>query len=1070
MSVWESPCYRVEPLVHTLKLYGKKAWDMDFKSFQNESAFTVDDKAAITTDTATRVKDGTIRTTVSETFYDICSTDEKIWRKFKQDILTQKGRKPAEDSTFVYLREQLKPTKFGLQAVYEAFSSIVKHSESLREEFDKKEYASYHQDVWKLSAPASRLNRDAWESIGGAFQRTKTDAWYNARNAVEVIRHVWVLNRTASMRTKTKAFERKIYDIEKLRRLAKVNGSESKETRLRIDKLVKSCTMESLALPLSRGYEYVPFMIVRFSKGYFFYNKATKITSVLFGKDHDRLLQMLTSHSKCYAYFAMYDWNDQDMSQRMLSAYNKIILEMTFAMDRATWDSANRLCRAFDVILFSYYAELASDINNRSQVIQETKYYNENLDSVVDKRKILAIVKQQYFGVKETIELLKCYKLLPCPDFCHFSGLPDMARKNLDHRNMCNAHTINFKDNSSMTLTMDEFKLYQKRQMLVTYHARHKRLPGRVIYTPDTPDRLLNYPDIGLSEIFVSDMKYIDFKGSFKWVDFTDQEHELVKDKTTAPSNTHSREKATERIQVMKYLFDPKFLSQENAENKFYSGFVDWNKEIALAWKPEAKKPSSRLFGMATDPDRRVLSAFERNIADYLVNRPGASVGMNDQELFKKLHELYNRYEPGFEKLMVSFDLEAWSPKQSPAWKVLMLEKWAYAFGRDEFVQLEKIFSDRLLTVQKFGHTDAWKNIGVDIEGFNGKLNTDGHIDLMGYLIYKLRKASVFTEPANFMALIDDGLMEAQIPIKTYDAAVEKIITVIEEGYRMFGHAISWDKTYVSKYFSMYLNEITLEGQRITPGVKSFLKIGIPREVPIPNLIDDLTAHASTVRGAIKAGTDHNVAYDAYILEYYISLKRWSAYAKLDIRDQVLRTFLPFAYGGYALNSLFSLATNATFDSLQASIGNCKMLCLVYPSFMPYYANVFNRPVKEMDTGIILRNPTSLQSNISTIHNKVFANTVRSYILRKSVHPYIRAVACQISEETKPTFDAIIRGNVVIHNTVRDLLWTTKPSSPPGLSRFSRDLITTPLAGPSSSTTRSIGSSDLTWMVSVSMP
>jgi len=1031
MSVWNSPCYRAEPLSRSLQCYGQRAKYLLPGDFSEETDFTVDDSAATCRRTEDRAKDGTLNNVEPRKFREICNADPAVWAGFIANNVTKSRSSKAEDTIYTYFKEDLKPTCYGLKAVYTAFDTILSCADTFKEEFDFQEYRQYQEEVWKISAAPSRVNNKAWQSIGGFFSRAKDLEWYYAKNVVEVVRHVWVMDRAESVKNNLNKCTRLIRDIKKITiKISKSNDKEEIEImKNQVKKLRRKITVDLVSLKTTKQDKVSRVSFIKFKTGYFMIDRMTGKTAVLFGKDHERLIQMLTSHSKCDTYFKCYDWQSEYTSMLMTSKYYQYLNGMRKAMRDSSWDDCNKICRAYDVVLFTYYAELASDLSTMSLDAQKAKFDLENLSKFVNREEVIQLAEASEVGVKEVVEILKCYKILPCPDFCHYSGLPEMARKNNKHRSMAIDKVITFNDGKTIELKHDEFLLYQKLQAIITYKARHDRLPGRLIAGPNVPVKLLQYPQIQLSDLTVDDMRFIDINGTFAYVNFDGIEHELVKDKTTAATNQSKKELMTERIQILKYLFDADFINQEKVEELFYSDKVTWDKFMKVAWKPETKKPGSRLFCMANDPDRRALSSLEHNIADYIVNKPGVSVGMSDQDLFQKMHNMYERFEIGCTKLMVSFDLEAWSPMMAPDWKLLMLEKWGMLFGKDKLPRAMQIFSERTLYADKLGHFDTWENIGVDIEGFNGKLNTDGHVDVMGYLIYKMRGGKLFECSANFMALIDDGLMECQIPDDNYEFNVDKVIKVIDEGYKAFGHSISWDKTYLSRYFSMYLNEITLDGQRITPGVKSFLKIGVPQDVPIENLMDELMSHASTVRGAIKAGTDHNVAYDAYILEYYLSLKRWSGYAKLDVRDQALRTFLPFAHGGYALNSLFSLATNESFDSLEASIANCKMITLVFPNLSNYYEKILNTEPEDMDAGIILRNPTSMHFSIKKLTNQKFASNVRAHVLLKAVHPYIREISRQLGTIGEFGFDSIIMANLLIHNTVRELLWKIDPRS-----------------------------------------
>lgn len=52
-----------------------------------------------------------------------------------------------------------------------------------------------------------------------------------------------------------------------------------------------------------------------------------------------------------------------------------------------------------------------------------------------------------------------------------------------------------------------------------------------------------------------------------------------------------------------------------------------WEHSVSMAIKPEAKKPSPRIFFMATAQDRLILSEFDKNVARLVAKKPGSSAG-----------------------------------------------------------------------------------------------------------------------------------------------------------------------------------------------------------------------------------------------------------------------------------------------------------------------------------------------------------------------------------------------------------------------------------------------------------
>lgn len=569
MSVWNSPCYRSEPLAKSLQLCGSAFSSVSITDYRAECDFTVDDSFAASARSNDRCADGTIDTVIPKKFTTLCTEKPEIWAGFVRNAL--RGKTKKEDVIYTHYKKELKAQNFGIKAVYSAFEAIIRCQSQLRIEFDFAEFKTYHADIWKLSAAPSRINQKAFEEIGNSFATARDEDWFDAKNAVEVVRHIWVMGESKSMKEKVGKSIRLIKKLrQKIVAATKNKGSISKhELTIMSNDIGRKIPM----VPIGRNGMTPGLTVVKFSTGYFLKDEVTGDTSVLFWKDHERLLQMLTSHSKIDTYFRLYDWQSQDFSRIMHKKYYDYLGKMRRAMSISTWDDCNSICRAFDVALFTYYAELAADLSDRSRIAQRQKFADENLSRFFSLDDTLNEVKSGDVGVREVIEILKTYKILPCPDFCHWSGLPNMARKNRSHREMNLETRIDFADGTHIQFSEEEFHNYQMRQLMVTYNSRHHRLPGRLKAGMEIPLHLRNYPEVPIRDVNVEDMPYIDLVGAFQWVDFDGIEHELVKDKTTAPTSRDA-DMATnnaERIQIYKYLFDPSFMPQSKVENDFYS-------------------------------------------------------------------------------------------------------------------------------------------------------------------------------------------------------------------------------------------------------------------------------------------------------------------------------------------------------------------------------------------------------------------------------------------------------------------------------------------------------------------
>jgi len=1093
MSVWSTPCFRIEPLIKTLQNYALAADKLSTDNFASECDFMVDDSDALLCDTESRIKAGTLHDTVPRKFIDIATDNPSVMYQIR--TYAKATRRSNGDELFCSIRELRKPKYVGLKAVYWTANLLRQYANEIPHEFEYEEFRAYWKSVYVMSAPTSRLNIGRYARIAAQLDSTFGREWFEQRNLIEAIRHLWIAGSNRDYKRATGRWLRnwKSQKSEKTKPtkayFAKVRIKELRdiiERALEERKGKKNKQDENFFKPLKvsekklRAYEselegltnvwgestkinqkdkkdamlsdsdvpYIPFFknsknmskyiqITKFSNGYYVTDIKTGETATLFWKEHLRLLNYLTGILKCEEYFSAYDIHSPSLTQKMYNYYKGIKDDLMEQASNLSGHDAGYLARALDVKQFMYYARLASDVSKRSMKEQQDKWDKEGLQKIYNPILIDRMLADESLGIAEKVELLKIYKILPCPDFDHFSAIPDIARKFDKPNNWKPDNTVKVDGQEVFKTSLDEFQKYQKRSMINMYLAKNKHLPGKLVkdaeLDPKFPLRLAKYPNVDPTLLTVSDMDWIDIKGSFTFKPYDNLEYELVKDKTTAPPDGNDDRMNVKTNQLCRYLFDPEFEDMDVLRTAINEGREKWQKHIKIAWKAESKKPSSRIFYMATDQDRRPLSELESNCAEYVKHKLGSSQGKSTMDLNESMSKIgvYRKY-PNL-GLIISFDLKAFSPSQCREFKELGLQKWGDAFNLDHVKKLDRIFNNRKIYVDKFGHMDGFNQFGGDLEGFNARLNTDMHIDIMGYAIYKLRQSGKTSEPALFECLIDDGLLNVQVPIGKDETTLQKnaddIMDCIEQVYNAFGLSISWDKTFYSHSFYQYLNEIYWEGRRISPGLKAYIRIGQPTELPIDNMMDELMTHAATASGALKSNAPHPLVYASYIVEYYLSIKRWSGYKKLDnvMESLQIRAFVPFQLGGFGMVSMTHLATNETFNSLAAGVSNLRMIAYAFPEVGKSIAKIMNMEPDEMSAEGMLRNPKSLKFTMTALNNKKFPNSVRGVVLEKSVAPYILNVKARLIEETGSVLAGIIAVNKQIHDVIREKLWEMDP-------------------------------------------
>lgn len=987
--------------------------------------------------------------------HDLFSKDKAVWTKVRGTISKRKSGTPQERVCFRNTMEATNVRYSGLKAVYWAYAHLTSGEVVLDTNLDEKDFRKHAKVSWDLAGIATRANSAAWNSAFEKFWPEAGARWFKAEAQADGAAKAWTTNRSASYRrlgkTNTCLVEKvsAVYDVRLIARTDAISEEEEEElmkvrnevgykaaAAMATDGRVRVATttakvVKSLAtvphVQVAKGVRW--FRQYRFNGGYIYYNARKREGAIFFKKDHDRLVQMLKSRAQLLKYYANYTNNQGGLNVVMEAKFLELEKLFLDRLDTKDPDFANWVCRAFDVTQFIYLASLANDLWDRAAQDQRDKVKKEGLDKYVDIDAVLKVVDDDSLGVKESLELLKFYKIFPCPDFCVFSAVNSFKEKSSKPNTASfQVDTVATEDTPSTAITTkEEFWAYTMRSRAIVFHATHGYLPGKTLST--APGELAAYPNMSPNFLKVEHMEHIDFRGAFRYRRYDGCEDELVKDKATAPTKEEPSD--VDRNQVLQYLFDPNFLSQREVNKVFESGNLHrfGASEILLRHKPESKKPGSRLFSMANDPSRRQCSELEANIAVYAKHMRGSSQGKSTMDLDASLSKISKCWDPMVEEVLMSFDLAAFSPKQAPELKEFAYETWAYCFGEPDTLNTRKIFTDSTVKFDMFGLNDTWKLEGNDLEGFNARLNTVLHVEIMSYCVYKLKSLGVIGRSADLEVLIDDGLLKLTFPRKNFEVHWRYATEFIERVYQSFGLEISWDKTFVSQVMCQYLNRVYYDGAEVTPGAKAYMRIGKVAEVAIPTLADELESHAAATRGAIQSGSNHLTAYFAYIFEFWLSVFRWSKYSKTmwGSNDLIFRAFFPVGLSGFGMNSLFGLSTNEAFDSLVSGLGNCRMIVCAYPKLQPIIDHVLKAGVRPMNTEELLRSGTSLRTNLRCLNTRRFANVAKNIIMNRTTNPLLKVVVSLLSDTSVIPAVAALENVDVFHEVTRTRVWKIGP-------------------------------------------
>jgi hypothetical protein len=707
---------------------------------------------------------------------------------------------------------------------------------------------------------------------------------------------------------------------------------------------------------------------------------------VLSPKDLRRCGQMCSSLADMELYFSSYGQGRG--GNAIYGGYRETLRRIMAAL--ASNHRVGEVPRACDVAAALLLSHYATDVWDQAVIDQAAKIADEKLSDILDVRGLCDHFRT--FPFAEAVELSKVYKFLPVPDFDFLTLFAKQKEKHYDTRDC-------FYEND-LGLTEHDFLCYQRHQMVITYYATHGVCPGHIRPGVVAKDWHTHYPHMNPGVVPYADAFDIGFTTAFRYQKITQGDNPFIKDKALAPNfmshiatEPELRNRPPEDTNYLLHFLLSSFLATpENVAN----GMSEEPFEIGHTTAPKGetkKKWLVRNFYINNYPGRSLISEIDNNIAEYVVRKPGAFTGLSRADSFNKFQDMggseLERAQSTY--VFVSFDLAAWSPRQSPRLREIQLAKWAEAFHVPYIVNANKQFAEGHVHYIHKGIHQKYKLQGNDLEGYVGRLNTDLHVDIMGYAIRKLRERGTIQAGAKLAVQIDDGLCVLRFPAETPNATIIEAVRFIEEVYRWFSLEISWDKTYVSRRLRVFLNEIEYDQVRITPGVKAFLRIRRERAEGIRCFLKEVNKASGQIGGAIESGCPPMLAWLKYAVEVGKAILDWSRRApmKFTPEEAALWSFIPVAFGGPGCFSMLQYTSNCTDDATSTGISVLKAIATYDRHSVPHINKFLNRPIRVRDPVSTLRDPMKFRIEGPTLSDMLEVTYAKSALRDRVVNPVV---------------------------------------------------------------------------------
>jgi hypothetical protein len=701
---------------------------------------------------------------------------------------------------------------------------------------------------------------------------------------------------------------------------------------------------------------------------------------VLSYKDFERLEKVLRGIAASRVYYEFYKMETDSRTKRFVKAANEYLDLIIDIFGTREKHRLNWLCRACDVLYFRELARFATDINDDAFKLQNKKYYDNNFQYFFDLGKIDGILKN--IPLKERMEILSVYKLLPVPDYDYYGA---MFRQEELYRNI---NPVN--ENPDTGRTLQDLILYYKYLMIRSYYKKNKMCPGTV--REEIYPWCGKYPYMNPNKISYEQVHCIDLTDSFDYLPYNKDVWPLVKDSAIIPKTfeniNNGADLASIPLEEKNMLLN--LLHRDEVPTVQYQDDLQF--DVKAEDKPEAKKPYGRWFFEAHTDARMFLSEYERNIGVYLPDIPGSASGLKKRDYIDLMNYIQEEtldivFIPN-KVVKISFDLAKFSPHYPGILHRAIDEVNAEIFGNPMLTYASDLHHRGKIHYWKGTIHHTIDKPDADFEGFSGKINTIIHSAIMGLAVNQMRKEGVVIDKARFATLIDDGLLRILVPKENFQENIKKIKTIIDSTYGNLGFEVSYDKTFISSKFSVFLHELRVHGRSMNLGIRAFLKMSNRAEGVADGMYDDIKHLESTTRASIVAGSGLVVAYTYFSFLLFDIVSKWTN-TKFNANFKlIVHLMAPIRLGGLSVSTALVLCGSLAYDSLQTYVSAMKQVVTRIPVLKTTVNEILNQDLRPLTVTSLKNGSVSPRTNGPCFHvnrTKIHVERSLKYIANSTV-------------------------------------------------------------------------------------
>lgn len=360
-------------------------------------------------------------------------------------------------------------------------------------------------------------------------------------------------------------------------------------------------------------------------------------------------------------------------------------------------------------------------------------------------------------------------------------------------------------------------------------------------------------------------------------------------------------------------------------------------------------------------------------------------------------------------------DCSNWSPGMEIDYQNALRGEMGTVYGgMGPYAMGSNVHVGAIMVLNKLGFRMVAECKGSNLEGYDAKLMTLGHVAMVELALYRFRQSDPARRRVSSSAFvyIDDIMQEVNLPAADFHRHLADFASTMKATYMGLGFRTSDSKCTISTAYAQFLNEVYLGGTQIGYGLRAFVHTAAQPFDDMDTAVDVMARVAGGVAGASRCGMTTQRVMACLGFSYAIALRGYCGPLG-DVGEKscpslaAFWSLTPKALGGLGASGFLAVVSNLTASPLAEAMSRMRFWALAdtVGDARKGVVHLLRQPVATASPSQVLLNPMTVRP----AQGQRIAEGRRRALVRDALKEYKRSqfVRSLLDVDVQATYNAV---------------------------------------------------------------